>query len=398
MSKLKLLFNFGYSRSSWIYPIERLTDHFDITYIFYVDQRQEVSSNTHQKKVYWSEFESAQDLLDQIKPDKVVFMDLSSVVAIALNYVARKKGISTYILQHGFFNDYREYRQRQKLYLNQAIEKSKSLRKTEPQISSFSATGFLKKSIRKSDLFYFWKLIPFLILRNKFDERLAAKWVRFSARIPDKYICYTSVNAQYHRQLDNPKETKFHYIGNPELDKFLNLNLQEDNFQEYYLHIDQPLAENQYGEHLFSKVQMVNFYKKLNAFCKQEGLRLLIKLHPESYSGGWFPQDANIKYIRQHHDLPSLIAGAKGCSSFFSTLALPAMLYKPVVLFKVSPSIFLDHIKSLKMAWIHDFENGTLSSQDLHIQEGRHVDKFIEDYFYSLDGKSIDRLRVLMSA
>src|SRR5690242_13495439 len=51
--------------------------------------------------LYWGDFASPYALLDEVRPDKVVFSDIEAFHQLALNIAARNRHIPSYILQHG---------------------------------------------------------------------------------------------------------------------------------------------------------------------------------------------------------------------------------------------------------------------------------------------------------
>ncbi|HEX2535871.1 MAG TPA: hypothetical protein VHK69_19145, partial [Chitinophagaceae bacterium] len=51
--------------------------------------------------LFWKDFKSAFDLLDQVRPDKVLFYFIESFNHVALNAACKIKGVPTYHLEHG---------------------------------------------------------------------------------------------------------------------------------------------------------------------------------------------------------------------------------------------------------------------------------------------------------
>jgi len=390
--KPKILFNFGYHRKGWIAPIESLADDIQIIYLFYLCREQESVKHTSSKTVYWSDYSDAVDLLNKIEPDRIVFMSVESSLAIALNFCARKKGIPTYILQHGVFSTYTDYRERER-----QAKKMRTGGGRSNCSGKFSSFTFLRSSLKYPDLLRLWKFPFYFFLQRKNGYRFASRWVKFAARIPDYYICYTPQNATIHRELDNPRENQLLYIGNPELDLFLGLKRPITSNNKYYLLIDQPFADNQYREHICSKNQMISHYLKLNEFCLNNNARLYVKLHPESYHSTWLPKHGNINWIKDHNDLPALIQLASGCFGYFSSLLIPAIYSSKVVLFRVSENIMQREAAELNLAQLLEFSDYLVSDIDFDKLNKEQLNIFADKYMYFEDGNSIMRLKAILT-
>ncbi len=387
MRTIKLLVNFGYYRKQWIAPFEKLPDHFEIVYLFYIHQSQESTVYTDHKRVFWSDFSGARELLRKINPDRVVFMDVTSGLSIALNLACRRFSIPTFMLQHGLYHDYHDYRKREL--------DSKKIRNQNEKLKQglsfhFSTLQFLKNSITFSDL---WKLVKFpwfLYLQKKRGQMYACRHVLFEARKPDFYVCYTPENATIHRELDGEIDDRCRYIGNPELyelDQAIRNSELPTEVEKYYLLIDQPFADNRYGEHIKTKDEMIRFYTDLASWCENESAKLYVKLHPESFHSEWLPEDTRIEWVRESESLAALIANSQGCFGYFSTLVLPAICHRPTVLFEVGNSPLYRSIEELKAAQVLPF----VSAHQIRFKRNkeRNINGFINRYFYQTENNPI---------
>lgn len=393
--KLTILLNFGYHRKGWIAPIEALGDTIEIVYLYFISKQQEQLRHTHHRVIYWSDYKNVNDLLDAVKPDKLVSMSMDSGLGILLNYATRKRGIRTYILQHGIYSNYQDYRERE------ARMKQLGFKDSETEVTpmaGYSTLSFYRASLKSSDYIHFIKFPLYYILQKLEGFRFACRWVRFEARMPSYYICYTPQNAIIHRQLDNPPDHKFLYIGNPEMDEFLTNNHSAKPEYVYYLLIDQPLADNRYQEHVVTRQQMIDHYTRLNEFCLQKSARLVVKLHPESYHSNWLPVHENILWLKDYNNLPGLLLQAEGCFGYFSSLVTPAIVFNRVVLFQVSNNELQQDAKSLGLVQLLDFFSYQVNQIDFDRIRKDDLNIFAGKYLYFNDGNSIDRLkRILLS-
>lgn len=389
MTKIRLLINFGYYRKQWIAPFEKLPKSFELIYLFYIHPSQEESVYTEHRRVYWSQYSGAIELLDELKPDRVVFMDVASGLGIILNMVSKKRGVPTFLFQHGLYHNYQDYRQREIESRNSRGHKEKPA--DNPDFE-FSTLQFLRKSLKITDLHKVFKFPWFLYLLRKEGQMYACKNARFEARRPDHYICYTPDNAEIHREIDGDIDSRCFHIGNPELfelDQAIR-KFESLEAEEYYLLIDQPFADNRYGEHIKTTKEMSIFYSQLSAWCKKNGTSLRIKLHPESYHSKWLPNDENIEWIRETDRLGGLIGGSNGCFGFFSTLMLPVIHHKPTTLFRVGSSPFYKSMEDLKTAQVLEFSE--VDKIDMKRKKGRDFSGFINRYFYQKDKDPIELL------
>lgn len=369
-----VLFNFGYHRRSWIEPIEALEEKIEIVYLFFIDKSLDKNSFTKKKVIYWNQFKSADDLLNYVKPEKIVLMSLFSGLEILLNYCAKKRNIRTFILQHGMYSNYKDYRSREESRIDR-------IPGVENSLVSFRTIDFFRNSLNYRDVisFILFPFYYFLLKRKGFW--VASKLVKFDARKPDFYICYTAQNAKIHLELDNPKKSQLFYIGIPDLEKyFKHKHLHNSNVQPYYLLIDQPFAENQFGEVLFSINDIKNHYEKLLNYARSNEAVLKIKLHPENYNASWIPDLQGLEFIRDYSNLPELIASAKGCFGYFSTLMLPAIFLNDCVLFKVSENEFQKDVSSLGLATLLEFKSYSVDDIYFPVKRSNNLDVFIKKY------------------
>ena len=389
-----ILLCWGYHRSSWIEPFERLKDQFQFTYIFYRNRQEEEARLTSDPVLYWQDFANAHQILDSVRPEKILFMSLTSGYPIALNLAAQFRGIPTFILQHGMFGFYEDERATESR--STALRKTGSAHNSSRTANKSSSLGFLLRSMALHDLVAVPQMALFFLIMHRCGYFAACKHVRFRQRMPTGYICFTERNATIYRELDHPRPEQLHVIGIPEYDRFFRSTSSPPEpaaESPYYLLIDQPLAENSWGTPTVSRDDMVQFYGKLIAYCKSRKAQLRIKLHPESYRCDWLPQDNNVQWIKDA-DLVSLIRGAKACFGMFSTLVLPAAVLKPLCLFDVKPSSMVADLCQRGMASVLDFFQFTPS--DIGFCQVDHTapdfPRFVEDYFFRMDGRSTDRL------
>lgn len=347
-------------RKDWIQVFEELKDEFLFTFLPSTFPKEPNHASSY-NCIYWSGFDSAQEILSKIQPDGIIFMSIESGLSMTLNHVAKKQGVKTIILQHGIFTNYKDYRNREKLWRKKSLAADF---RQEQSARSFSTLSFIRKSLRGPDILELAKIGIYTRFQQSFGPYWASKNVPLNVKKASHYLCFSPYNATIHKETDRVRESQITYIGCQELIPYLNeeTDLIEENF---YLHIDQALAENSFGEETVPKSKMIDFYLKLNDFCLSKEAKLYIKLHPESYQSEWLPQHENITYLRQVDNFNRVVQSARGCFGFYSTMIIPAVYWKPTVLFEIQYSGLQEAIFEIDQAEKLDFWSFDLS--EIHL-------------------------------
>ncbi|GEM_PF-3364322 len=395
-SKPKYLCAFGYHRQNWIAPLIALEEDVQLVFVFHIYKADEQIEGLNAKIVYWSDFSSAQDLLDQIKPQKVIFMSIDSPLTIALNSVARKMQIRTVFLQHGLMHSLKMYDEVQRRGTPLQVKTQ------EPSKNALARRNFILKFFLSSLRFYNLKLLIYQfrlsLLERKHSKAIAKSKVYSDLVLADKYIVYTRENAKVLSERDKVSDEKLIPVGIPEFDIFFETQSDTETYIEpYMLLIDYPMAEvkeyNNTGAG-YTKKEVNNMYLALSDYAKAKGCSLKIKLHPYSYESEFMVQDKNITYLR-HADTKDLILKSKLIFGAVSSLMLPALVFKAVVLIEVfENSDFALRLQELGMCdsfTVKEIINGALISAKPKMNS-RNKDLFVNEYLYKTDGQSMKRV------
>ena len=392
MKKVRLLVNFGYYRKQWIAPFEQLPGQFEVIYLFYISEKEESQVYTSNRRVYWNEFTSAFDLLNKVNPDKVIFMSLTSGLTIGLNLACKTRSISTFVMEHGMNHNYTIYRSKE-ILSRQHSNSEDDLSGNEIIREGFSTKRYLKRTFRVQYFISYLLMTIYLFWSKVKGEIYATKRMRFSARKPDYYISYSPQNARIRFELDGDISDQIRYVGNLEYFELyheITKHLKEKHENNYYLLIDQPLADNRYGERFKTKEEMIKFYVQLAIWCQGRGSKLVVKLHPESFKSTWLPQDDRITWIKESDNLGMLIAFARGCFGYCSSLLVPAIYFKPTCLFSIGESPLYDDARNFDVAQVLGFDEVELIKMKPITEKG--LKEFGEEYFYKLDSDPVRNL------
>ncbi len=399
MSKKKrILLFWGYQRKAWVSPFEKLKDKFDFTFLYYIRSADETEVHTELPRIYWSDYSSAQEILDDQKPDKLIFMDISGAHTLALNYVARKREVFTAVVQHGLFHSFDKYLKLQEVQAQRRAEEGEGSAPPRSSERSFLINFYLR-SVGYGNLPMAKLLFDLQRKKRKKNDYLAFSELQSESRRAQEYWVFTKSNAELYKKRDGISEARMKEFGNPEMDSFCEAN-KDFQKEDYFLLVDQSFAEIKdwnspgYGP---TKQKVIDFYTSLREFSKDKGARLLVKLHPYSYNSDFFEGLDGVTFIKEA-DLIPLLFKAKGVFGFFSSLMLPAVYYKPCILFRMfDESDFINRVEDLDLARVVDYQSFDpleLEFPDSKPQEG--LAKFEAEYLYKADGNSISRLAELL--
>ncbi len=392
----------GYHRKGWLHAFNALQNDFEFYYLFYLSKPEnELNYSGTSNILYWTDFSSAQDIINKIKPDKIVFMSVEGSNTTALNIVAKKNNIETLVVQHGMFHRYSDYLNWAKV---EAEERTRTgqFSQSALEVDRFFLLRFFLRSvllIKPLAVIYIFRLQA---LKQKYLEIEALKKLPSEYRMASKYVVFTKDNASIYGEKDKVESDKLIEIGNPEMDAFFNYKQKSlTKNSNYYLLVDEPWSEvKDYSSPGFgiSREQTNNFYIKLADFSERQSAKLKIKLHPYSYEDDFLPSHRNIEYVRDTN-VVELILQSIGVFGFSSTLMLPAIYFKKCCLFKLwETSSFQDEINELGLAQLLDYHSFNVEDIDFESVEKTDVNlqDFVKKYFYKTDGKAIERLKFIL--
>ncbi|MBL3655382.1 polysialyltransferase family glycosyltransferase [Fulvivirga sediminis] len=394
MKKNKILVVWPTHREDWILPFKELSNDFEFIFLAGVSKNEEVRNYTESfaQSVYWSKYTSAAHLLNELNLDKIIFMSVDSGLNMALNMVAKSRGVITYILQHGIYTNYRDYRNREKIWRKQ--QTTASIKSYKASIG-FSSLSWIKKSLHGSLKLNFIFIFLYVKGSQLIGPYWAAKHLSFEGKRPDYYLCFSPFNAVIHKETDRIDESRIYYVGSTELAKYL-VKEKLLHMGKYYLHIDQAFADNSFGEETVSRENMINFYLKINEYCLSQNSKLLIKLHPESYGSEWLPIHENITYLRKVDNLNSYIQSAEGCFGFYSTMVIPAVYWRPTVLFSIYYSGLQEALSDFEHVQIMSFSNFNIPDISF-AREVQKAEEIERKFFYQSGRSSVELLTDILN-
>ena len=381
----KILLCWGYHRLNWVEPFEKLNGEFEFSFLYYRSADEEREVHTSCRRIYWHDYSSAFEILDSVRPDKVVLMSVDSGYAVALNLACQRRGVPTYILQHGLTRTLPEY-------LSMRQTRGGAVGDEALGGSKFRTLGFLFRSLSLHQLWRLPHLFAYFWLQAKRGSWHAQKRLGSRATRPDFYICYTANNAQVYRELDASSVNRTFLIGIPEFNEFFTRRPHSPR-GEYYMLVDQPWAQNQYCETDITKDDMINMYLTLARYCQERNRKLVVKLHPESYGYDWLPEHPAIEWKRDADNFV-LITESDCVFGSNSTLMLPALYYRPCFLIYYEPTAFSLDVCQCGLAQGCELKALTLDQiyfSDFQPESHAHT-YFTKRYLDPADGQTLNRL------
>ncbi|MCO5229799.1 MAG: hypothetical protein M9958_01455 [Chitinophagales bacterium] len=392
MSKPIILTNFGYNRKNWIEPLELLSDEFTVVYIHFVSKLDENACFTNAKKLYFSDFRSAQELIDTVQPDIFIAMGLESSYIYAIKHVCNMRKIPFVYMDHGLYGHPQDYinekiavKGRTKLEeQSKQVDNAFSKRTSNYNffLNTFLSTFSLINIIQVLFLLFQQKVRKKTLDNNKFYIKLSR---------PDAFLTYSALNFTFNREIYHPNSEDVFYIGNFEYDKFRVVPNRTDE-DAYLLFIDNAISDNPFNKFYISTDEHVLLYNKMRSLAQMKNLKLKIKLHPYNYYSQWLPQLDDTEFIKDCN-VNDLIKNANCCVSFRSTLLIPALYFVPTVILKIYNNSIEDFMEDNDICNIYCIDNLNIDNIIFPEKVASDNDLFVEYFFDLKKDNSITRLK-----
>jgi hypothetical protein len=354
---------------------------------------------------YWSEFRSARALLDELRPDKIVFFYINSLNQVALNVAASARpGVRRYHLEHGHRQRYEE-----------AVAASGSHWTTE------KATRFDPAKWRRECRHILGNHGFFLGTLLALDGPRRRDLARFGRRIyldgpspqllmefahlrrPDHYVSFSPEVFEFHRVQDAvPPEdlARVCYVGLPQFDHFAALAPQDVDPRNVLL-IDTVLHHlHVYG---WNDEFRAAWVRAIFEIIRELGLKLFVKPHPGDVSSAWRPYlGSGAVEIVDLAGLTRLIPRAGTVIGAYSTLQVPlaAMPHVALITLEIHPEPghcgskqFVDAKVAAPATTFQELRDLLARRDELRVEQARAKPAFVTQFLHRFDGQAGIRLR-----
>lgn len=383
--KSKVLALFDPSKASWIVYLEALKPEFEVVYVWNYNSNH--VSTTDSTLHHINEFNSVVEIVERTQPIAVFFMSIDTGLAIAINLLAKSKGIKTYLLQHGYFGSFDDY----KTISNLGNRVTKSL----PAVNNFLRQS-VKWYLLRVHPYQLFRTMLFLTIKKSRHTGAKGKLGHFSGRRPDAYLLWSEAAFDRFMKNDGATLQQVRYIGNTEVHTLINPTTDTIPLVDYQLLIDSPLSENSYGLLSLTKKEHADFYRRLATYAASNGKQLVVKLHPEMFASTWLPIHENIVYVRNEYPIHSLISQANLCFSFYSTLLISVVLLKRVVVFEVFEVSLTKFLKQQGICTVLDFDTDIVESLQIIDNTTKPLDRFKTVFCGPIQNNCLEEFKVFM--
>lgn len=384
--KPRILLNWWYDRTDLLRPFIRLQDQFEFIFIFY-KKPSDKDQGIPFKLLYWDNYSSPYQLLKEVQPDKVVFMNIDDgTYQVALNIACKHTGVPTYILDHG---------------MRTFVDHPGNPSQFEP--SKVKPLKFLFSSLRPGNLHYLPHMLKLISYKLYQRNQVWTDPYLIPLKRPSYYLLYTRSNARFFINRDKAPADRIKLTGDPSVDVFFSTEVSKTHPDQgkYYLLLDQPLLKSKLN--YLTLDQRTEFLLKLRDFCVSQGKKLVIKLHPLDFGEQHlFPSDPeNITFIERmgQEELIGLIYGSAGLFGYYSNLLIPAMVDKKTHIFDTHGLAEVQKWREIGIARVLnyftfqpsdiDFENFVLTPEA--------KEAYIDEFLYKTDGRSLERIGEYLS-
>ena len=401
---MKILMVLQAERKDW-YTYLREDDQNDY-YLLFHENKKDIPESIYRdkffKKVYaWNEFSTPQKLLQNIKPDRIVFFEVIDQRQIALLVTANKNCLKTFYLEHGASavreSSLKNYEPKPN-FLNERLKYIKnrffsSFLNLIRSKSFYYSAAFKVKSVHS---FVKYCSLPFKMLVTTPNKALLN--TKFAERAPATSIVFNKSNFEVFELYTGIKEESAVYTGIPLFDKLYN---SETHIGSHVVFVDHPYLEQ--GQNSWTP----NFHKKiadaLVEFSVSLNVKIYVRLHPNSSMELWksYGYESPNFIMSQNVDFTSELLSSKLIISYSSTL-LTGMLCakKNIVLLGWHPTPAISSFDFSQFGICHvsfdikDLQNKYDFWVDNNLAE-RNEDKYghyIENMNNPFDGKAGSRV------
>ncbi len=390
-AKPTILLIWGYHRHNWVYPLEQLKEQFEFVYIFHNFQDEEIDDVATGKKIFWSEYRSAQHLIDEVKPDKVGFMSINSPLTMSLNSWCKHLGIPTFVLQHGLFHNFEFYL---KLFSRGQSSGMGNSQMGDPRFFKM-VSKFLRRSLRIWNLDLVVNQIRVQSKKRRKLELEALRQCKSRWRVADDYGIFARNATDYWSVRDGIDQDSLTELGDFEMDQYFRHSFSEpDKSNPYFVLVDNALTENnEYNAGFGVSTDDMNlFYSNVARWCESQGAKLKVKLHPYNYKSTFYESVTNVEFVKEANNF-DLLGQAIGVLGFFSSLMVPALLYRPTILFDMGDgNQFQADAQQWGLAEVVPFAPDPELPQSIMEKNQDGLKEFTAKYLYKTDGLSVERL------
>lgn len=269
--------------------------------------------------LFWGDYRTPKQLLERVRPDKVVIMEMVDLHQIALIAMARKMRIPTIYLDHGAAGDRDTYMRRMRSEptfffqrLTRILQRPSALWSlVKTRAFYLSATSACSSGSKLSYI-----LLSFRLISSSVMQALHA--TQFPERNPEHFIVFSAANADQYRLCFDLDSNAVHHTGVPNFDPFFQAHTPP--VARHLIFIDHPYLES--GLYGWTEGHHRKVALTLQNIGRTHGMLVHVKLHPASDPSRWrsYGLDPNCVLIHQMGDFTDLYLSAALIIGFASSM------------------------------------------------------------------------------
>lgn len=394
-----LLIVFDNHREDLFEVFKGLSDHTTV-HILLNDINIEQYDDRFYKLIFYKSFSDAFDLIDQISPEKVVFLALENHNQFALRSACDERKIPTLFLDHGirFKEEIATAKQREA----SRLKKSRLLNILKTAIgprlmlkNSFYHDTYKKSKLPENQLFlkHFYSYRAIHGLYHSFDK------INHRLMKPDYFISYSPMVFEFHKslfKLDKDFE-KVTFIGFPSFDNLISDNIKPQG--KNVIFIDQPvISQKWFGWTSQAKVTLLN---EIDNILRKHDRTFSIKLHPYESKNYLKGLNSTIEVFenwdegQQVYDFDIAIGFNSTLLNFFAASELHTLFTvecHPKSLISNPSSYLTNNNVAEPIEDLSKFYHQIKNLEEIRAKQLKHKQHFIEKWLYKFDGNSTHRL------
>ena len=352
---------------------------------------------------YWYQFNSAFDLLDRIKPDKIVFHHYQSIHEVGLIMACEIRNIPTFHLEHGARNY--EHILNKKFHRPQTVKRKSKLSKLRPGqfFKRLANRKFIERTLDEMPDSHHVYYQTFIEMRRKENSISVFRILEWKHRLPDLFISFSPKAFDFHRKVNEfDDEQPVKYIGIPSIDGIFIPEINA-NPEQTMIYIDQPLVED--GTLGWTFEEKEKRMRLLGKWCEENNYRLLVKTHPRNDMSFW--NDNVFEILNTMDELKAMIPKASVVVGYYSTLLLPLMAYEHLTCISMNfhplklnavEGDFFSETGCIEPTYSEEELMTALDNiQDLKAKQGGKKQEFVEEWMYKFDGRAGERLKDILN-
>lgn len=353
---------------------------------------------------YWRDFATPADLLEKVRPDRILFFEIIDQRQIALNSAARRLGISAFYVEHGAAGDSATSMKRWSEVSYARAKVPYLLRRLKAFPSVLSSKRFyyseLPKLIRDKSRGKY-AFLPLRMLMHASPTKALAGCI-FRQRVPAFAILYNECNAEQFRTYMGRGFTEELLPGLPFFDSYYQPAIQTGS---HIMFIEHPyLEENLLG---WTDLHHRQIADALHRFARERGRKVVVKLHPLSDINNWlrYGFDPKLVEVVQQGDQTHLLLSSALVLGFSSSLVTGLLCArKNVVLlgWHPKPHIFGNDFSKtglchLSLDWNDlDGEFDAWSAENKAASDDQKYAAYLKRYNFPFDGRATERVMAII--